>query len=397
MTSLHRIPPVIIVDRGGRLDLAATRLLGGHGVPVHLLLSRGRTAASTSRWCRMAHAIPPLAGTSEEQLIEAICRIAVRVADSTGERPVMMFTWERAMLLIAKHRPQLDSVLRIDLSPLAELQRSIDKREFAAAAEAAGLPVPQSIAVSQEADRDRALAMPLPVFVKPPTNVLWGDLAEKLGITEKGARVDSRARLDALLSAFLAAQRPAIVQEYVDGPDFGHASVHVYREPDTGRIRAVCTVRRARIYPPAAGLACFLISEPFDELVAPSLKAIEIMGLTGTMSVQWKRDTGRGWRILEIGPRLALSMAIGDLAGINIPAAAHRSLSGIPFELPKQRYGRAWIDLSRDRVSMRTYRQNGEWSIAGWLWSLRRVRRCAFFSLRDSGPFIRQLRYGSTY
>lgn len=397
MSSRQRIPAVAIIDRGGRLDLAATRLLGSRGVPVHLLLSRGRTAASTSRWCRGAHAIPPLAGTSDEQLIEAISRVAVRIAESTGERPVMLFTWERAMLLIAEHRRQLDSVLRIDLSPRTELQRSIDKREFAAAAEAAGLPVPRSIDVSHETDRDRALAMALPVFVKPPTNVLWGDLAGKLGITAKGARVDSRAALDALLSAFLAAKRPAIVQEYVDGPDFGHASVHVYREPGTGQIKAVCTVRRARVYPPAAGLACFLVSEPFEELVAPSLKAIEIMGLTGTMSVQWKRDRGRGWRILEIGPRIALSMAIGDLAGINIPLVAYRSLSGIPFELGKQRYGRAWIDLRRDLVSMRTYRQTGEWSFPQWLWSLRRVRGCAFFSLRDPGPCIHQLRYSSTY
>jgi hypothetical protein len=90
-------------------------------------------------------------------------------------------------------------------------------------------------------------------------------------------------------------------------------------------------------------------------------------------------------------------MAIGDLAGINIPLVAYRSLAGIPFELPKQRYGRAWIDLSRDLVSMRTYRQTGEWSSPGWLWSLRRVRRCAFFSLRDPGPWIHQVRYGSTY
>ena len=389
--------PALIFDRGGRLDLAATRLLGRQGVPVHLLLARGRTTASYSRYCRGTHDVPGLDRATEDQVVSALVDVASRLADRTGERPVMVFTWERMMLLVARHREQLDRFLRIDLPPLRELDRAIDKRQFASHAEAAGLPVPRSVEVTGRADLERALELSLPAFIKPPTNMVWGDLPGRLGIAPKGARVDTRAELERLLTAFLSEDRPAIVQDYVDGPDVGHASVHMYREPATGRALAVGTVRRARVYPVGAGLGSYVVSEPLEMLIQPSLHAAEVMGLVGTMSVQWKHDGRRGWRILEIGPRIALSMGGSDAWGVNIPMTAYRSLCGLEVPRPHQRYGVAWIDLARDLESLREYRRRGDWSTLRWLWSLRRVRRCGFFAPDDLRPWVQQVAHHATY
>ncbi|MFO7732731.1 MAG: ATP-grasp domain-containing protein, partial [Candidatus Aminicenantes bacterium] len=230
-----------------------------------------------------------------------------------------------------------------------------------------------------------------PVFVKPPTNMSWGDLPERLGIALKGARIGEVEGLEKLLAAILGDGKTAIVQESVEGPDYGHASVHSYRHPKTGQVLGACTVRRARVYPAGAGLGSFILSEDLPELVEPSLKALETFGITGTSSVQWKRDERRGWRILEIGPRVALSMGIGDVAGVNIPWIAYRSLLGRELDPPRQRYGKAWLDLAHDRISLRTYLRTREWTLPKWLWSLRSVRAGAFFSFKDPRPGLCQL------
>lgn len=373
--------------------------MGRHRVPVHLLLPRGRTNACASRYCAAIHALPPppTSDQEEEGFVAALVDVAARLADRHGERPVMLFTWERYMLLVARHRERLEPVLHLDLAANEALDRTIDKRRFATHAEAAGLPVPASMVVSSAQDLDRVRSLALPVFLKPPTNMSWGQLPAKLGITDKGARVQERSRLEELLGAFLTDGRAVIVQEYVEGPDYDHASVHSYRDPATGRFLAVCTVRRVRVYPAGAGLGCFVVSENLPELVGPSRGAVEAMGITGSSSVQWKRDRRHGWRILEIGPRLALPMGIGDAVGVNIPLIAYRSLLGQEVETPRQRYGPAWLDLGHDWVSMREYRRNGEWSLARWLWSLRKVRACAFFDPRDPKPWFHQLRYHAAY
>jgi predicted ATP-grasp superfamily ATP-dependent carboligase len=382
--------PALIIDRGDRIELGTTRLLGAHGVPVHLLLPRGLTPAAKSRWCSAHHTLPSQ-HSDETALVSAIADIAARVADAHGERPVMLFTWERFLLLAARHRERLEPVLRLDLPEREPLERCIDKRRFAADAEAAGLPVPRSVIVSCPGDVEPAASLGLPVFVKPPTNMSWGDLPERLGIAQKGVRVGDHKELEKLLAAILSDGKTAIVQESVEGPDYGHASIHSYRHPMTGQVLGVCTIRRARVYPAGAGLGCFLLSEDLPELVAPSLKALETFGLTGTSSVQWKWDERREWRILEIGPRVALSMGIGDAAGVNIPWVAYRSLLGLELDPPRQRYGMAWLDLAHDRVSLRTYLRSGEWTLPKWLWSLRSVRAWAFFSLKDPKPWLHQL------
>jgi D-aspartate ligase len=388
--------PVLILDRNGRLDLVATRLLGRADVPVHLLLPRGRTTASRSRWCSATHAVAPLSADDDAQ-VAAIASVAARVADACGERPVMLFTWERFMMLISRHREQLEPLLRLDLPSHQPLVAAVDKVAFAERATAAGLPVPASVAVTAPHDIERACALGMPVFIKPPSNLSWGRIPRTLGIEPKGARIDSADRLRELLAAFVARGAPVLVQKSVEGPDVGHVAVHCYRHPNTGEMFGVCTVRRARVYPAGAGLGCFNVSEPFDELVEPSARAMEAMDLTGTASVQWKYDERHGWKLLEIGPRIALTMGIGHVAGVNSALIAYNSLLGLPVPPVTQRYGMAWLDLGHDRVSMRTYRRTGEWSTASWLLSMRSVRACAFFDPRDAAPWLHQLLFHRTY
>lgn len=391
------LAPALIVDRGGRLDLAAVRLLGARGIPVHLILPRGRTIASYSRYCTEWHDCPDLQAEEGRSAAAEIAALGQQLSQRYDTKPVMLFTWERAMLLADRHRAEWEREMALDLAPTEGLETAIDKRRFAAVAQAAGLPVPRTLTIEPGDDPVGALALPLPVFIKPPSAVAWGDLPARLGITEKGTRLDQpRALLD-LVRAFQAEDRPLLVQECVEGPDTGHASVHMYRNPATGSVDAICVVRRARVYPAGAGLACFAVSECIEELIAPSVRALDAIGLTGTVSVQWKRDTQRGWRILEIGPRVALSMALGDPAGVNIPFQAYAGLSRRDVPSPTQREGVAWLDLAHDLDSMKTYRRTGEWSWWSWLWSLRQVRSFAFFDATDLRPWAHQLRYRSAY
>jgi D-aspartate ligase len=386
--------PALIIDRGGRIELLAARLLGRAGVPVHVLSAR-TTPASVSRWTFARHAISPLRTTPEERVVDEITAIATRLGDGCGERPVMLFTWDRALLLAARNRERLDQVLRLDLAEREALERSVDKRRFAETAEAAGLPVPRSVVVESRADFAAAADLGFPVFLKPPTNLAWGDLPARLGVEDKGLRVDDGDRLRHLLSAFVDEGRPVLVQEYVDGPDRNHPAIHLYRDPVSLRTVVVGTVRRARVYPAGAGLGCYVVSESFPELIEPSIRSLEVLGLTGTASVQWKLDTRRGWRMLEIGARISLTMGVGAASGSNSPLFAYNALLGGPLEVPPQRDGVAWLDLEHDRISMRAYRQTGEWNTLSWLSSLRSVRSFAFLSLDDPMPWVHQLRYRS--
>jgi len=379
----------LVIDGGSRGDIGVIRSLGFGDVPVHLLVSDPTSPSVASRYVTSVHPFPGLRAT-DEKCLDAIHAAATAI----GTRPVMLATGDRALALMSRRREQLTEWVDIDLAPDSVINTCLDKSCFAPVARRLNLPVPQTY-VPTTLDDARVLVKELsyPVFVKPIDRADWERLPAGTVNSAKGQRYDSAAPLLALfetLDSYGAIK--CVIQNFVEGGDGEHMSVHAYVLPD-GTIAGTFTGSKVRIYPPGAGVGALVVSKrmPHPEQLARDV--LKALGYTGFAILQFKRDVHRNrYELLEINCRYSTWTELPSRAGCNFPLVAYAAMTGAPLPPIVQREGIAWLDFQRDREGMSTYRQSGEWTWWSYLKSLRPVRSWAYFSWRDPGPFLRQVR-----
>lgn len=383
--------PVLVIDGASRGDIGVVRSLGLAGIPVHLLAIRARTATTASRFVTRVHEFP--GWEDEEGQIAALRRIAA----SLPHRPVVMASGDTALRFLSRNRERFEDLADHDLAPHELIETCLDKDRFGVVARRLGLPVPDTFVPSGAAEvRERAAGLAYPVFVKPVHREDWARLPDGIVSAVKGLRVDDAATLTTLfdrLEAHGAAR--AVVQTMVQGADDEHMSVHAYVSPD-GEVLGAFTGKKLRIWPPHAGVGAQVLSLAMPAPAALALDALRTLGYHGFAILQFKRDAARGvFELLEINCRYSTWTELPTRCGCNFPAVAYAVVTGQRPPEIRQREGISWLDFARDRQTLSTYRESGEWTWLGYLRSLSTVRCGAFFAWDDPGPFLHALRRGS--
>lgn len=384
---MNRSRPALILDGASRGDIGVIRSLGLGGIPVHLLTSDPRSPSAASRHVHRVFPFPGLAAADER------CLEAIRAAAEEGERPVMLATGDRALAFMSRCRTELAAWADHDLAPASVIESCLDKDRFAPLARRLGLPVPETIAPAGVAGaRTMADGLKYPVFIKPVNREEWDRLPPGTVSSVKGQRIDSREELLRLLDALETGRVSRfVIQQFVEGGDHEHMSVHAYLLPD-GTVAGTFTGSKLRIYPPHAGVGAQVLSHlmPGPEGAARSILAA--LGYTGFAILQFKRDVRRDvYELLEVNCRYSTWTELPSRAGCNFPLAAYAVMTGQPPPPLIQREGISWLDLERDLLAMETYRAAGEWTWGGYLRSLATVRCWAYFAWDDPGPFLRKM------
>lgn len=383
--------PVLVIDGASRGDIGVVRSLGLAGIPVHLLAIRPRTATTASRFVTRVHEFPPW--EEEEGQIAALRRVAAALPC----RPIVMASGDTALRFLSRNRDRFEDLIDHDLAPHELIETCLDKDRFGVVARRLGLPVPETFVPSGAANvRARAATLEYPVFVKPVHREDWARLPEGIVSVVKGQRVDDAAALISLfdrLESHGAAR--AVVQTMVQGADDEHMSVHAYVAPD-GAVLGAFTGKKLRIWPPHAGVGAQVLSLAMPGPAALALESLRALGYHGFAILQFKRDTRRGvFELLEINCRYSTWTELPSRCGCNFPAVAYAAITGQRPPVVRQREGISWLDFARDRQTLSTYRESGEWTWLGYLRSLSTVRCGAFFAWDDPGPFLHVLRRGS--
>lgn len=189
------LPPVLLADATWYGTLAAVRDLGAHGVPVVLASDKGFAPAQWSRFTRRLVRCPP---TKEPD------RFFQWLLDFGERWPGHVYypTSDSTAWLAAVYRDSLAKRFTLFSPPASALSALLDKAQMTAAAQSAGLDVPDTWYPRTEAELEQlANELPFPLVVKPRSQVFnLGGL--------KGDRIGDRAELLASWRRH-ASRRPA--------------------------------------------------------------------------------------------------------------------------------------------------------------------------------------------
>lgn len=374
----NRPPDAIVIGLDCITGLQTARALHQHGVRVTgIAFDRNHFATRTR--CASKVVFARSAGTS---LIECLRGLA------TSDRPVLIPATDASVASVAQHSAELSKIFRIANPDAVSIERALGKVPFARHAEANGIAVPRTRVVENAEDVRRAAGeLRAPFVLKPDIKgERWMELAAaKVFLVQDGEALErTYARCHEWSDRF-------VVQEWIDGGDDAMYSYYAFIAEDR-RFVAECIGHKIRQWPRGTGSGT--LSEIFDdpEILETGRALLESLGHRGFATVNMKRDavTGKLFVIEANVGRPGLGMFVAEAAGLDITYRAYRSLAGLPLppdatvRFPNAR----WVCLKRDLAAALDARRKGELGLAAYLRSLRRVRRCAVFALRDPLPFL---------
>jgi D-aspartate ligase len=363
--------------------IALARSLGRAGIDVVGVSSDDNPPSAHSRLFRYRR------GPSLRRTEEALA-FYKELADELGERPVLLPTGDPAVLFLSSFRHELEQGFRFFIPPAHELERITSKRAFAQLALELELPLPRTILPNDRIELESlADGLRFPCVVKPEYTELWRSPAARAAglATAKALPLADREELLETYDRLAAVNNRLLVQETVQGPDENHFEYHALIDPN-GRLRAEFAGRKLRLAPPHYGMGTYVESVDIREVKEVGWFVFSRLGYCGMGHLDLKRDERNGELFLfELNPRFSVWTGLDIACGIDFAYYYYLTCIGEDYEAPTSyAIGKRWLNLETDRVSMRTYSQDGTWSRPRWLLSLARASVWALFAFDDPMP-----------
>jgi predicted ATP-grasp superfamily ATP-dependent carboligase len=336
--------PALVLGSGLN-GLGVARSLGAAGVPVYLGDADMRNAELRTRYAQALE----LSALQGDELLQDL--IAVAKTRFVGQRPVLVLTQEQTVRTVARALDTLRPLFRFIL-PSGELLTSLMHKEgFDRLAEQKGLRVPRTVHVREAADIEAALALTVPLVIKPALHS-----PEYGGLFRKAYRVGAQAEARDLLERILPVLADVVVQEWIPGND-SDIYFCLQQISAEGKAEASFVGRKIRSWPPDVGgtASCISAEENANELIGITEGFFARVGMCGLASMEYKRHAVTG-EFVAIEPtvgRTDYQEEVATLNGVNLPYAYYRSAIGEPCEAAASADVRSiiWRDRSADEQS----------------------------------------------
>ena len=373
--------PAIVLDLGVN-GLGVVRSLGRKGVEVTGIVFSEPGVAQHSRYCEV-EAWSSLED-GEDEFVSRLLALCQRMTAP----PVLFPTSDEALALLCEHEKELASG-SLFVSPARQTLRNIlNKDATARLARECGIRMPATYIASSLAQLcELAPRMRHPVLFKPRNHydVYLPGSAKNFTFLEP-------AEMISFFSAHPGLVSEGVYQEIISGGD-GHILVCAAYLDRNSEPLAVYTGRKIRQLQPDYGVTSYGISEDLPEIAEMTTCFLKQIRFRGLVAVEYarERDTGQVY-FLEINARSYYHNALFAACGVNLPwiayldAVQHPSLAR--EAMPRQEYGRKWVDLARDARSFRRKHKAGQLGWGPWLWSLAHARSFAVFAFDDLRPFL---------
>ena len=378
---MGRVPSPAIVLGLGANGYGIVRSLARCGVPVLGAFTRSEEFGRLSRYCKAVR-VPAEALVEGARFVETLGKLARRFATP----PTVFATDDRHTLLLARHRTELDSVLRFHAAPLDCVETVVDKAQMSRRCQEVGLLAPRTHVTAPGEDVERSVAgFSFPCVVKP---------ARSFDATVPADfKTYTAASPEALLALY--ARHPALLgtsiwQEVIEGADDVIFQFTTLVRAN-GDVREFASVRKLHQYPPGFGITSLGRTETNPALAAPSRRLLAALEYRGLASLEFKyRARDGGYYFIELNPRLPWYNGLFADAGVNLAHLAHLDLLGIDPPPPvRQREGVHWVSVKEDLGWLLRTRRAGRAGIFRWLRSLSRARSFAWWKLADPLPAVR--------
>ena len=359
--------------------LAVGRSLGKEGVNV-LGFDHTRKIGFYSRHVRAAICPHPI--EREDDFIKFL----VETARACSSKPVLFITADEYLGPVSRKRKLLQEYFLMNL-PNEDIVESIaDKfKQFRLAVDA-GIPVPQTLVVSEMNDvcKIRAADLSFPAFIKGVEVTAW---RKHFGGHVKGFVINNMEELVRTSEGVFRYGIPALIQELIPGPDTQHfkSSFYVSRE---GEILLAFGLQKIRQQPVGFGFGCVVQSIEYPELLALGRQFFERIGYRGVGSAEFKLDhRDMKLKLIELNPRYWQQNGLAEKCGMNFPFMNYRDLTaGMPQPILHYKCGVKWINVQADFDSFREYRRRRELSFIQWVRSWRGEKMYSDLALNDPVP-----------
>jgi predicted ATP-grasp superfamily ATP-dependent carboligase len=247
---------------------------------------------------------------------------------------VLLATSDDVAWLIARHRDALSEVFRLDMAPLPAIEALLSKRRLAAAGAKVGLRSPESFFPSSDGELTAmAEKAPLPLLIKPTTQIL-------LGTGAKGRTVTRRSDL---LPSYRAFQRanvyPGILRASVPECDWpllqafrpeaasGIYSLAGYCPRDSGDL-VVLGAKKILQRPRQLGIGLCFEAAPVRAALRKAIAALcREVGYWGVFEAEII-DTSEGPLLIDFNPRFYSQMAFEIDRGLPLPLISYLAACG---------------------------------------------------------------------
>lgn len=307
---------VLCLGNDDRVLLAVARSLGRHGVEVHTGWCDAQLPANRSRYVKRHHAIPDFQ-TDDTSWLEELNRLVDR-----NRFDLVMPINDFAVLPLQLNRDRLSSNARWYLLDDDVFQIVSDKRRTADVAAVCDVPVPREYRVrvdnwnQQSASPDWLGKLTYPVYVKPPSSIHAGDVANKQSVV----RVDDGRELAKLL------QQPSVESELLIQEEFRGVGQGVEVLARNGRVLVEMQHRRIR-ETIDGGSTCREVVRPDANLSVAARRLIQELKYTGVAMLEFRVNPTSGeFVLLEINGRFWGSLPLAVAAGIPFPWYLYRML-----------------------------------------------------------------------
>lgn len=248
------------------------------------------------------------------------------LAAAAPDEPLVVVTaTDRGSELLVRLAPELPANVRIFEGPDSAHMPLMDKQSADAIARRAGVNVPWTAELRDQATFERLAAeAPWPCVVKPVFSHEWRE-RYTLERTFLAADVDRAAQL---LARPLADGFPMLLCQYVPGGDDDVEEAIVVRLAD-GSYPMHFGCRKLRQWPPGFGETAVGEASLLPETTEIAKKVLDEAGFVGVAGVEVKRDAGTGERwFLEVNVRMPGQWGLGDASGADSSARLIASLAG---------------------------------------------------------------------
>jgi predicted ATP-grasp superfamily ATP-dependent carboligase len=261
----------------------------------------------------------------------------------------------------------------------------LDKHRCYTLALDAGIPVPETVAVTDAGDLRRAAArVGFPCALKPRYSHVF-----HRHVQGKGFVAGDQAELERAFARTTAIGIDMLVTELIPGRDDVYPSCFSYLD-ENGEPLLLLTKHKLRQYPIGFGTASYHVTNWDPEAAELGVRFLRAVGMRGLANVEFKRDPRDGrLKLIECNPRLTGTTGLFRAAGVDLPLFIYSRLAGRQTPaVGTYRLGMGmWWPLN-DFRAFQAYRRRGELSFRGWSRSLLRPQHLPLASWRDPMPTI---------
>ena len=263
----------------------------------------------------------PIGSMADESRVVAALRDLAAELKSESERPLMLFgSLDFHIMLIAKHREQLEAQYVIPYPELETIEAAALKENFYALADKLDIAHPRTAVYYPGTElQEMAKDFTYPVIGKPSSSGDW--IAAKFEGKQKIHTINSRAELESLLAKIDGSGYTSgyILQEYVPGGDDA-MRLCTYFATQEGKVifAGYGEVVIEEHAPLVLGNSAAIVTGQNDQMAADGARMLEELGWRGIAMIDAKYDHRDGQiKFFEINPRLGRNHFYLTAAGVN--------------------------------------------------------------------------------